>query len=261
MAAMDDAGLGQSFVTFRVLQILTLIPCWAILASIISLYDQKSVPAPGAILCLFVIALLLTVWSFCILVTYLRAFNTAYMIAFLDVAGMIALIVGVALLTNEADAECVNLRAVTNYGGFSRGDDGLVTYLSDNSVTRVTGGNYGDFCGLLRGSWGLGIANIVFFFLTAILGYQIAASAEAVIIRERRHGKRGSTIVEERVVSGRTQPEVVEVVKTTRRSSGSGAPGRSHSHGHSHRVSKHGDHKHDRHSRRSSKSVTTQFYV
>jgi len=254
---MDSAGLGTSFVIFRVLQILTLIPCWAILASVISLYNQKFVPAPGGIICLFIVAILLTVWSFCILITYLRAFNTAMMIVFFDVVGMITLIVGVALLSNEANSECVNVAAISGYYGTGGNNDGLTNYLSENSVTKVTGGTYGDYCGMLRGSWGLGIANIVFFFLTAILGAQIADTNEDVIVRESRHGKRAS-LVEERVVSGRHQPEVVEVIKTTRRPSGSGAGGSK-----SHRVGKHDHHHHkgDRRTGGSSKTMTTHFYV
>jgi len=186
------SGPGTPYIFFRVVQVISLVVCWGILAGIVSLYNSANTPTPGDIVALFTIAILLSVWSFCIIITYLRANNVSYTIAALDLVGMIALIVGVALITNAAYDECVNVSVAAAYAGVNQ--QTFNTYLTQSSLGRVTGANYGSYCGMLRAAWGLGIANIVFFFLTALIGYQIAQEAEQQL---RKYGVARRTIVTE----------------------------------------------------------------
>lgn len=195
----DNDETGSFYIFFRIIQIITLIVCFGLLASIVSAYNQAGLPVPSAVLCLFIVAVLLTVWSICILITYLRALNVDYTIAFIDFLGMIALIVGVVLLSNAVNGDCINLSAAAAYAGVST--DQILAYLQaqQSSTANLSGGEqYGKYCGLLKAAWGLGIANIFFFFLTAMSGYQIAAAFQQRM-RKRRGGSRSRTIVEEEI--------------------------------------------------------------
>jgi len=162
MEQSDQAESAHS--VFRVVQILTLIPCWAILAALINVYNKNGVVPPSGIVCLFVVALLASVWSFCVLITAMRARNTALWMSFFDICFMAALIAGVVLLSNIANSECVFARVAS------------VIYTTDGQKVWQSGGNSGDGiwhnddnCSLAKAAWGLGITNIILFFITAIL--------------------------------------------------------------------------------------------
>ncbi|KAG0642585.1 hypothetical protein HOY80DRAFT_607922 [Tuber brumale] len=215
MAQSNEAE--SAHLAFRIIQILTLIPCWAILAALINVYNKSGVVAPSGILCLFVVALLASVWSFCVLIAAMLARNTALWMSFFDICFMAALIAGVALLSNIANAECV-VAHVTS-----------VIYTTDGQKVWQSGGNSGhgiwnddNNCSLAKVAWGLGITNIILFFITAILAgvvykrneeedsvvekvYTTRAVADPYTHRPRRHRHRhrsprtGEYIVEERI--------------------------------------------------------------
>lgn len=172
-------GVDQVLTAVRILQILTLIPCWAILAALVAAFANNHVVAPAAILCLFTVALLASIWAFCVLITQIRAHNTALWMAFWDVAFMAALIAGVVLLANITTTQCTG-------------------YLTQITVTydRATGSEVwrsqdldGDssHCSLAKVALGFGIVNILLFFISAILSamiYQRNRQEDESIIRE-----------------------------------------------------------------------------
>lgn len=155
----------------------------------------------GDILCLFIVAILLTVWSFCILITYLQAMNVSYLMAFFDFLGLIALIVAVALLSNVVENECVNIGLISRIAGTN--NVAYLQYLQSNSIGQVSGANYDQYCKLIKAAWGLGIANILFFFLTAAQGAQIA---QAFAKRSKRVSRTGGG-------GGGGRREVIEVIE------------------------------------------------
>ncbi|KAF8453455.1 hypothetical protein BGX38DRAFT_1177074 [Terfezia claveryi] len=149
---------------FRIIQILTLIPAWAILAAVIANYNDINAKTPGAILFLFVVAILASVWAFCVLVTFLRAHNTALWMTFFDVVAMALLIAAVVVVMN-------------NFHNVGCIDDGEVvitpqyypTAADEDWWNAQIPSRYRDHCGKVKAAWGLAIANIIFFFITAFL--------------------------------------------------------------------------------------------
>jgi len=123
------------------------------------MYSESSTPT--AVRYVFAVGIIGTIWSILILITFIRANNVSYTIAFFDFVGMVVFIVGVILLTKPAVDDCAVAKANGN---------------ADNDIARTN--NVGQLCGLLRASWGLAIANIVFYFLLVLIGYQIASIVE-----------------------------------------------------------------------------------
>lgn len=163
---MDQAS--SAHIIFRALQVLTLIPCWAILAALINVWNKNGVAPPPGIVCLFVVALLASIWSFCVLITTMRARNTALWMTLFDIGFFAALIAGVVLLSNIANVECV----VAPVTGVIYTSDGEKIWpngvnVNNNWNTRIWSNNHN--CSLAKAAWGLGITNIILFFITAIL--------------------------------------------------------------------------------------------
>lgn len=176
MAAQQ--GTNNAYTVFRVLQVLALLPAWAMMAALVAAYSNNSVPS--GIMALFIVTLLAWVWAFCILILWLRARNTALWIAFWDVVAMGILITGVAMAANLVTEQCSDV----NQDFFIISPDGTQTLQTQNPNDPndpLTGGSNGgtNRCALLQGAWALAIANIVFFFVTAILSL--------VIWRENRY--------------------------------------------------------------------------
>jgi len=121
--------------------------------------------------------------------------------AFFDFLGLIALIVSVALLSNVVENECVNIGLISQIAGAN--NPAYINYLQGNSIGQVSGANYDQYCKLIKAAWGLAIANILFFFLTAVQGYQIAQAFEKRAKRGSRTGGGG----------GGGRREVVEVIE------------------------------------------------
>ncbi|RPA97241.1 hypothetical protein L873DRAFT_1691670 [Choiromyces venosus 120613-1] len=215
---VESDGAGNAHTAFRILQVLTLIPCWAILATLVDVYNKSDAVPPAGILSLFIVALLASIWSFCVLLAAMRARNTALWMTFFDFCFMAALIAGVVLLSDIVIAKCV----VAPVASVIYTTEGQKVWQSSGNPDNngVWGDN--DNCSLAEAAWGLGITNIILFFITAILAavvykqnwdedrvvekvYTTRAAADPYIHRPRRHRHRyrsprtGGYIVEERV--------------------------------------------------------------
>ncbi|PUU81931.1 hypothetical protein B9Z19DRAFT_969928 [Tuber borchii] len=171
---MDQASAAH--IIFRVLEVLTLIPCWAILAALISVYNKNGVAPPSGIVCLFIVALLASIWSFCVLITAMRARNTALWMTIFDIGFFAALIAGVVLLSNIASVQCV-MAPVTGAIITSDGEKIWPSGVNFNDWnTRVWSNNHN--CSLAKAAWGLGITNIILFFITALLAATVYRNNE-----------------------------------------------------------------------------------
>ncbi|KAK6345152.1 hypothetical protein TWF718_007081 [Orbilia javanica] len=146
---------GPGYILFRLVNIVTLIACFSVLAQVMTVFSNLNTSAPQPVVYMFAVGIIGTVWSILILATFLWANNVSIAIAFLDFVGMILCIVGVALLTKPAIDECAAAKA------------GRL-----NEISRVP--DIGQVCGWLRAGWGLALANIIFFFLCCLIGVQIS---------------------------------------------------------------------------------------
>jgi len=231
MASDNNNSTGQAHTVFRVLQVLTLIPAWALMAAVVSWYNSNAIRAPGGVICLFVVTLLASVWAFCILIAVLRANNTALWIAFWDIVAMGALIAGVATTSNIANYECNAVSQNTSQTVFYTADGERITTRPNNVITTTTGDSDRDFwdnpnnCNLIKAAWGLAIANIIMFFITALLAISIYRNNEeemknrTVIIDEA-----GPPVIEKVYTE---YPEQPRRARRSHRSRSSGRPRRS----------------------------------
>jgi hypothetical protein len=210
---MADEGARQALTIIRVVEVLTLIPAWSLTAAIIAWYNSHGANPPGGVLCLFIVTLLSSVWAFCILIAVARARNTALWIAFWDLVAVGILIAGVATTSNIANIEC---NAFSQNTIFVTSDGQQLT--AENTGNGKNLWDNPNNCNLIRAAWGLTIANIILFFLSAILA--------VVIYRQNLEGFR------ERVVVGK-RPRAVEEVYVER-------PRRARTRSSSHRSSRNG---------------------
>lgn len=208
---MADEGASITHTVFRVLQVLTLITAWSLMAAIVSWYNENTVKQPGGVLALFIILILSSVWAFCILIATARARNTALWITFWDIVAsmfchlnflpysptmltstVIALIVGVATTANIANYQCNAVKSnqqQTIYIVDGRQVSSNSVQQGDNDDDDIW--DQSDYCNLLKAAWGLAIANIIMFFITAILA--------AVIYKQNQRPREETTIyVDER---------------------------------------------------------------
>lgn len=212
---MANPGSFHAHSLLRFVQIVTLIAAWALLASIVSQYNSAGSNTPGSLLFLFIVCILASVWSFCILLAVIRAKNTALWIAFWDLVAMGLLIAAVAVNSRRANYDC-GLNAI----GLTSGDRRYVV-VGDRTVELDTElpqrgrdgtdfWRYEDQCGKLRPAWALAITNIVLFFLTAVLA--------AVIYRQNveEEKRRRKPIVEKVYVP--VEPEYPERPRRARKS-------------------------------------------
>lgn len=174
---------------------------------------------------LFVATLLASVWAFCILIAALRAQNTALWIAFWDLVALGGLIAGVATTANTANYACnavtintdpmtvfytaggepITLRPAASpplYGVATATATTATTATTTTIATNATNATNATIatpefwddpnnCNLIKGAWGLAIANIVMFFITAMLAIVVYKSFQQEVLGQqhfRRHG-------------------------------------------------------------------------
>lgn len=159
---------GTAFFALRVLQILTLIPAWGMLAFFVNQYSQANSATPEGILCLFVVAILATAWALVTLFMFHTQRFTELWVAVIDLCFFAVLIAGVALLAPWAEnTDCVQ-------GGWGWG------------YVNVT---WQKQCMMFKASWAFGIINVILFFFTACIAAFIWRRARNVVYTDRSRGR------------------------------------------------------------------------
>jgi hypothetical protein len=161
---------GQLFSLFRVIELLTLIPIWGILAYFVNAV-QPNTP-DDTTLYVFIVPILATVWAFFTLLAYRRTGFIALSISIVDLIFFGLFIGGAVLLAPRARwTNCV--RSTVSWEGWQV----------------VANRN----CMMWKAAWGLGIAGILLFFITSMLAAHMWHHSGAVIVyEERRHVHRSS---------------------------------------------------------------------
>lgn len=139
---------GAAFIALRILEIITLIPIWGILAFFVDQYTKTSSNTPESILCLFIVAILATAWALFTISTFSGQRLTELWIAIIDLCFFGVLIAGVVLLAPLAqNTNCV--QSVWGKGYIN------VTWKKE--------------CMMFKAAWALGIMDIIMFFFTACI--------------------------------------------------------------------------------------------
>lgn len=145
---------GFLFVSWRIWEIVTLIPIVGMLAWFVHGYVESNALTPTYILVLFIVSVLALAWAFFTLISYFRARHDALFVAFVDLCFVGALIAGVVVMRFIAGADCSNFSANINIDGV-RGNSNWTFHLNKG-------------CAMLKASFAFGIINIINFFVTFV---------------------------------------------------------------------------------------------
>jgi len=168
---------GYLFMGVRIFEIISLIPIWGMLAWFVDLY-QPATPH-DYILYPFIVTLLATVWAITTLMMYRSMGWTPIYIAIVDICWFGVLIAGVVLLAPWIrGTDCVRWEGQS----FSLSGSGVNVNTGDLTVAKQ--------CMMLKSSWGLAILNIILFFASAVLAWEVWNRTGVVIERPRRSSRR-----------------------------------------------------------------------
>ncbi|KAF2440607.1 hypothetical protein P171DRAFT_420431 [Karstenula rhodostoma CBS 690.94] len=177
---------GISFVFWRIMEILTLIPTMGMLAWFVHWYDSQLYRTPTEILVLFIVSTLAVAWTIGTLFLYSRARHSAGFVAFVDLLFVGAFIGAVYALRRIADADCSN---------WSRGDQHGASAFGWSVSGSFPTLNVDRQCAMLKASWAFGIMNCIFFFFTfvlALLVHRHYDNRDRVVVKREVHHHRSS---------------------------------------------------------------------
>lgn len=141
---------GFFFLSWRLFEIITLIPVVGMLAWFVHQYVHANLLTPSYVLVLFIVSVIALAWAVFTTIDYLRARHDAFFVALFDLGLVGALIAGVYYLRGIAGTNCTNADAGSFSGGF---------YFSINTNKQ---------CAMLKASFAFAIIDIIAFFITFV---------------------------------------------------------------------------------------------
>ncbi|KAF9735265.1 hypothetical protein PMIN06_000652 [Paraphaeosphaeria minitans] len=172
---------GISFMFWRVMEIITLIPTMGMLAWFVHWFDSRLLRTPTDILVLFIVSTLAVAWTIGTLFLYSRARHSAGFVAFVDLLFVGAFIGAVYTLRHIADADCSN---------WTRGDQHGISAFGWTASGTFPSLNVNRQCAMLKASWAFGIMNCIFFaftFILALLVHRHYDSRDRVVVKREVH--------------------------------------------------------------------------
>ena len=106
---------GFLFVSWRIFQLVLLIPIVGMLAWFVHGYVESNQLTPNFILVLFIVSVLALAWCFATLFNYLRARHDALFVALIDLGFVGALIGGIVTLRGISNADCSSFSSGSLY--------------------------------------------------------------------------------------------------------------------------------------------------
>lgn len=153
---------GFLFLSFRIAQLLTLIPIVGMLAWFVHGFVVNNQLTPTYILLLFITSVLAAAWTLATLVTYLRARHSALFVALVDLAFVGTLIAAVYELRAITNQDCAHFSSGSIY--LSLGPFGYYGRQSGSQWAL----HINKTCAMLKACFALAIINIIFFFFTFV---------------------------------------------------------------------------------------------
>ncbi|KAK4192148.1 hypothetical protein QBC35DRAFT_241919 [Podospora australis] len=182
---------GMLFAFWRFMEIITLVPIMGMLSWFVHQYLESNQLTPAYILLLFIVSVLALAWAVFTLFSYHRSSANARFVGLVDLAFVGALIAGVYYLRFIAKADCSSL---------TRTDRSYEVHFADFGKVTASGWQYSvdKTCAMLKACFAMGIMNVVFFFITAIMawvhGGHVAKDEKVRYVQTRRtsHSRHGS---------------------------------------------------------------------
>jgi hypothetical protein len=153
---------GFLFISWRIFQLVLLIPIVGMLSWFVHGYVESNQLTPNFILVLFIVSVLALAWCFATLFNYLRARHDAFFVALIDLGFVGALIGGIVTLRGISNANCSSFSSGSLY--FDLGPFGYYGRQSDSPWSV----NVNKTCAMLKASWALAIIATLTFFVTFV---------------------------------------------------------------------------------------------
>lgn len=153
---------GFLFISWRIFQIILLIPVVGMLSWFVHGYVESNQLTPNFILVLFIVSVLALAWTFATLFNYLRARHDAFFVALIDLGFVGALIGGIVTMRGIANENCSNFSAGSLYVNL-----GPFGYYGRQSNSPWAA-NINKTCAMLKASWALAIILTLTFFVTFV---------------------------------------------------------------------------------------------
>ncbi|KAK4178475.1 hypothetical protein QBC36DRAFT_344559 [Triangularia setosa] len=141
------------FAFWRFMEILTLVPIVGMLSYFVNINLSSNLMTPTSILVLFIVSVLALAWAIFTLFSYHRSSNNAQFVGFIDLCLFGALIAGVYYLRGIANADCSS-------GAILRQNGWVVVSVNVDKT-----------CAMLKACFAMGIMNVIFFFITAVMAW------------------------------------------------------------------------------------------
>ncbi|KAF2837043.1 hypothetical protein M501DRAFT_996188 [Patellaria atrata CBS 101060] len=183
---------GFLFISWRLAEIVTLIPTLGMMAYFVHGYIEANQLQPTSILLLFIASVLAAAWAIATLFAYAKARHSAMFVATVDLCFVGLFIAAVYYLRGIARADCSNFRNDRFFASL-----GILGYSGTISGYKPSF-HINKHCAMLKACFAFGIMNCIFFFITfllALLVHRNHRKDDVVVKRERhvtRHGHRGS---------------------------------------------------------------------
>jgi len=145
---------GIFFFVFRLLELTFLIPPLGMLSAIVHNYVSHNQLAPAFVLVLFIVVVIASVWTLLTMLLYGLTKKNGYLVALVDLLIFGGLIGGVVVLGPVAGLSCSS--------------PNLQSPIYLESAYNVY--DFGNFCNLLKASFGLAVIEIILFFFTIVSG-------------------------------------------------------------------------------------------
>lgn len=154
---------GLTFLTWRIFELLTLIPTLGMLAWFVHIFTKANLLTPTFVLVLFIVTVLATFWAFATLLAYGATKYNGQFCAVVDLLLVGAFIAGVYYLRGIGHADC-------NHWGPGTPDKGqyILGFENGGPYYGLFGSQLDKTCSMLKASWVFGIMNIIFFFITFV---------------------------------------------------------------------------------------------
>jgi len=153
---------GFLFISWRIFQIILLVPVVGMLSWFVHGYVESNQLTPNFILVLFIVSVLALAWTFATLFNYLRARHDAFFVALIDLGFVGALIGGIVTMRGIANEDCSNFSAGSLYVNL-----GPFGYYGRQSNSPWAA-NINKTCAMLKASWALAIILTLTFFVTFV---------------------------------------------------------------------------------------------
>jgi hypothetical protein len=155
---------GLTFLTWRIFEILTLIPTIGMLGWFVHNYTAEMHLTPAFVLVLFIVSVIACFWALATLLAYGTTKYNAHFCAVVDLLFVGAFIAGVYYLRYITKDDCVHWGpGNTSSGQISLGFLYLGGTIRDPFTVDLV-----KTCSMLKASFAFGIMNIIFFFVTFV---------------------------------------------------------------------------------------------